>query len=76
MTEIRKARETEKKEKRRKLFPIRRGFEVRHLTPTLSSFLICFSPDNPHPVCDHLLPLPRAKDCAEREKIFARLDLF
>ena len=37
MTEIRKARETEKKEKRRKLFPIRlTDFEVRHLTPTLS----------------------------------------
>jgi len=30
------AREVEKREKRRKLFPIRRGFEVRHLTPTLS----------------------------------------
>ena len=26
LTEIRKARETEKKEERRKLFPVRRGF--------------------------------------------------
>jgi len=51
MTEIRKARETEKKEKRRKLFPIRLGLWSA----------------TPHPG-----PLPSA----EREKIFARLDLF
>jgi len=30
--------------------------------PAISSFQICFSHDDPHPVCDHLLPLPRAKD--------------
>ena len=36
MTEIRKAREVEKKEKRASCFPSGWGFEVRHLTPTLS----------------------------------------
>src|SRR5262245_45373827 len=30
---------------------------------------ICFCPDNPHPACGHLLPLPRAKD-TRRGRLF------
>ena len=37
-------------------------------TDAIALHRICFEPHNPHPVCDHLLPFPRAKDCEAREK--------
>jgi len=41
-----------------------RGFYFRHLTPAAK---FDFIPHNPHPVLlsqNHLLPLPRAKECS------------
>jgi len=49
--------------------------EVMHLRDALTQS-VCFHPHNPHPVFDHPLPLPRARDIALRGAGVLRLLVF